>query len=430
MTSIRVRLSVYLLLAAMFTAMVVGVFTYRQTLKQNEDLFDYQLRQIALSLRDHGFAERPASTSGDRPDVVVQIWTMRGTIAYLSDPSNPVPDRATPGFTDMDSKGRRWRVYALAGEDRVIQVAQPFEQRRDLAARAALRSLLPLLAFAPVMAILIWWLVGQSLSTLTRLSNELRQRDAASLSQVSVGDVPAEISPLVASLNMLLDKLKRALSTQRAFVADAAHELRSPLTALKLQLQLLERAPDNAHRASAFSELNQGVDRATHLIEQLLAAARTDPGDTAVARLPIDLAELLRRAIGDVFAMAQAKAIDIELDAPEQAIIEADATALRILARNLLDNAIRYTPRGGRVLLSISPSGDGMLLIVDDSGPGIPAPERERVFDRFYRREVDGQTGTGLGLSIVRNIVDQHRGRIDLADSPLGGLRVVVLFRP
>ena len=426
MNSIRVKLSVYLLLTAMFTAAIVGAFTYRQTLKQNEDLFDYQLRQIALSLRDHGFAERSASTSGDRPDVVVQIWTMRGTIAYLSDPSNPVPDRATPGFTDMDAKGRRWRVYALAGEDRVIQVAQPFEQRRDLAARAALRSLLPLLAFAPVMAILIWWLVGRSLSTLTHLSNELRQRDAASLNQVSVGDVPAEISPLVSSLNMLLDKLKRALASQRAFVADAAHELRSPLTALKLQLQLLERAPDDVHRARAFNELNQGVDRATHLIEQLLAAARTDPNDVAVTRRPIDLAELLRRTIGEVFPLAQARAIDIALDAPEQVIVEADAPTLRILARNLFDNAIRYTPRGGKVLVSVSSSGDGILLMVDDSGPGIPEPERERVFDRFYRREVDGQTGSGLGMSIVRNIAGQHGGRIELATSPLGGLRVVV----
>ncbi|HEV2611355.1 MAG TPA: ATP-binding protein [Noviherbaspirillum sp.] len=428
MNSIRVKLSVYLLLAAMFTAVVVGAFTYRQTLKQNEDLFDYQLRQIALSLRDHGFAERPASTSGDRPDVVVQIWTMRGTIAYLSDPSNPVPDRATPGFTNMDAKGRRWRVYALPGEDQVIQVAQPFEQRRDLAARAALRSLLPLLAFAPVMAILIWWLVGQSLSALTRLSTELRQRDAASLNQVSVGDVPAEISPLVSSLNMLLDKLKRALANQRAFVADAAHELRSPLTALKLQLQLLQRAPDEIQRDRAFSELNQGVDRATHLIEQLLAAARTDPSDTAVTRLPVDLAELVRRVIGDLFALAQARDIDIALDTPEQVTVEADAPALRILARNLLDNAIRYTPRGGNVLVSISPSGEGIRLTVDDSGPGIPEPERERVFDRFYRREVDGQTGTGLGMSIVRNIVDQHGGRVELADSPLGGLRAVVMF--
>jgi signal transduction histidine kinase len=431
MTSIRTRLSIFLLLAAICTALVIGVVTYRQTLKENEDLFDYQLRQIALSLRDQGFVAQPATPYGpdsEPLDVVVQVWTANGTIVYLSHPGNPVPDRATLGFADMVSGGRRWRTYSVAARDRVIQVALPLELRRDLAATAALRSLTPLLAFAPLMALLIWWLVGKSLSSLKRLANEVTQRDARALDEVAEAGVPTEIAPLVRALNSLLARLKRAFSSQRAFVADAAHELRSPLTALKLQLQLLDRAPDDAARAQALQKLHEGVDRATHLIEQLLTAARTDPHDAPIEVQPTNLAELVRQAMADVFDLAQQQHIDIGLEAPDGMTVAGDVAALRILARNLVDNAIRYTPAGGSVSVRVAASGDAALLTVEDSGPGIPQNERERVFDRFYRREVNERTGSGLGLSIVKNIAEQHGARIELGTSANGGLKVSVLF--
>jgi signal transduction histidine kinase len=431
MKSIRTRLSVFLLLSAVCTALVIGVITYRNTLKENEELFDYQLRQIALSLRDQGVAPNqnlPYSAEEDTSEVVVQIWTANGTVLYLSHPGNRLPDRATLGFTDVDAGNKRWRVYSVAARDRVIQVAQPLELRRGLAAAAALRSLAPLLAFAPLMALLIWWLVGSSLSSLKRLANEVTQRDARTLDEVSEEGVPSEIAPLVRSLNSLLVRLKHAFSSQRAFVADAAHELRSPLTALKLQLQLLDRAPDQAARAQALAKLNDGVDRAGHLIGQLLTAARTDPADTAMVLAPTDLAELTRHAIADVFDLAQTRRIEIDLDAPEHLVIAGDAAALRILTRNLLDNAVRYTPEGGAVHTSISANEKQASLVIEDSGPGVPEQDRKRVFDRFYRRELNDQTGSGLGLAIVRNIVEQHGARIELHTSPHGGLKVVVDF--
>jgi signal transduction histidine kinase len=432
MKSIRTRLSVVLLLAAIITALAIGLVTYRNTLKENEELFDYQLRQIALSLRDQGYVTRPSALDGaddsETPDVVVQIWTANGTVVYLSHPGDPVPDRAMLGFADMDSGGRRWRVYGIVAGDRIIQVAQPLELRRGLVAAAALRSLAPLLAFAPLMALLIWWLVGNSLSSLNRLTKEVTQRDARALNEVSEQGVPTEIAPLVWSLNSLLARLKRAFSSQRAFVADAAHELRSPLTALKLQLQLLARAPDEAARSQALVKLNDGVDRATHLIEQLLTAARTDPNDTTIVVQPTDLAELVRHEIADVFFLAQERRIGVELDAPDHVMIAADAAALRILTRNLLDNAIRYTPAGGAVHASVAANGGETSLTIEDSGPGIPENERERVFDRFYRRETNEQPGSGLGLSIVKNIVEQHGARIELGAAAQGGLKVTVLF--
>jgi signal transduction histidine kinase len=431
MTSIRARLTIVLLLAAMLTAIGIGAVTYRQTLKQNEALFDYQLRQIALSLRDQGFIAAPGlryNLGDDGLEVVVRILTANGTAVYLSHPTNPLPDTIRLGFTDIDAGDRRWRAFGIATRDRIIQVAQPLDLRRDLAAAAAFRSLAPLLAFAPLMALLIWWLVKSSLLPLQRLATEVAQRDARALDEVRADDVPSEIAPLVRALNSLLVRLRRAFSSQRAFVADAAHELRSPVTALKLQLQLLGRAANDAERRQALDNLNQGVDRATHLIEQLLTAARTDPNDTTVALQPTDLAELARRIIADMYVLAQERRIDIELDAPDSTTVRGDAASLRILVRNLLDNAIRYTPEQGQVRIGIAGRGNGTVLSVEDSGPGIAEADRRRVFDRFYRKEQNREAGSGLGLAIVKNIVEQHEASIELGTSGLGGLKVTITF--
>ena len=429
MSSIRARLSLFLLLAAAVTALVLGVVTYRHTLSENEALFDYQLRQIALSLRDQGVVDnRTGVDSNDPLDVVVQIWTSSGAMLYLSRPGDPLFSQATLGFTDVDAGRRRWRVFSLAARDRVIQVAQPVALRRDLAAAAALNSLMPLLAFAPVMALLIWWLVGNSLLPLRRLASEVEQRDARSLARVSAVGLPSEIAPLADALNALLMRLQKAFAHQRGFVADAAHELRSPLTALKLQLQLMERATDQTARGAALQHLHDGVDRATHMISQLLTAAQTDPNDTAPLLAPVDMAELVRQSVAEIFVPAQLRDIDLTLDAPDALRMAADAARLRILLRNLLDNAIRYSPVGSAVQVKLQSADDGVRLIVDDAGPGLAGFDRERVFDRFYRGQTNQQSGSGLGLSIVRNIADQHHAVIELGSAPQGGLRVSVWF--
>lgn len=430
MTSIRARLTVFLFLSAVFTAIIIGLATYRNTLKENEELFDYQLRQIALSLRDQGSIQPDLPNIGeaDSFDFVVQIWTASGRMIYSSDPRNPLPDRATLGFSDVVSGDRRWRAYGLLARDRVIQVAQPLELRRGLAASSALRSLAPLLAFAPLMALLIWWLVGKSLSSVKRLANDVARRDARGLEPVSQQDVPTEIAPLVSALNALLLRLKQAFASQRAFVADAAHELRSPLTALSLQLQLLSKAQDEVARRGALQQLNLGVDRAARLIEQLLTAARAEHSDVSVPFSSIDLAELTRQAIAAVFTLAQARRVAIDLDAHAHCFVDGDAAALMILARNLLDNAVRYTPESGAVHASIAVTASSVILVVEDSGPGIPESDRQRVFARFYRREVSDQTGSGLGLSIVQTIADRHGAAIELGSSKMGGLKVVITF--
>jgi len=433
MKSLRVQLSVFLLASALVVAALIGFFTYRQTLEQNEELFDYQLRQTALSLRDQGVAERlhPDLSPEEALDVVVQIWTMNGTVVYFSHPGTPLPDRATLGFSNIEAGGQRWRVYSMSARNRIIQVAQPLQIRRDLAAAAALRSLSPLLAFVPLMALLVWLLVGRALHPLKRLAREVTQRDVGALGEVSEQGLPSEIAPVAHALNDLLTRLHRAFLGQRAFVADAAHELRSPLTALKLQLQLLDKAGDETSRHAALRELNEGVDRASRLIGQLLTAARTEPGDAAVVHQPVDLAETMRRVIAELFPMAHSRRIDIALDAPDapgRLMIEGDSDQLQILMRNLVDNAVRYAPEGGVVRASTQRKEHEIILAVEDSGPGIPAADRLQVFQRFYRGQTHGQPGSGLGLAIVKNIADAHHAEVRLSDSALGGLRVDVCF--
>jgi signal transduction histidine kinase len=432
MKSLRARLTVFLLAAALLAAGITGLLAYRNTLRENEQLFDYQLRQTALSLRDQGVAANlaPPGADEDAPAVVVQIWTMNGAALYLSHPGTALPDRAVLGFSDVDAGNRRWRVYSMAARNRIIQVAQPLELRRDLAAAAAVRSLRPLLIFAPLMALLIWFLVDRALRPVQRLAHEVKLRDAGSLAPLPEQNLPSEVEPVAHAINSLLARLKLAFDSQRAFVADAAHELRSPLTALKLQLQLMARAPDEAGRRAAAAQLEQGVERATRLIEQLLTAARTAPGETGPAMHTLDLAELARQAVAEAWPLAEARRTELALDAPDSAVLTADADALRILMRNLLDNAIRYTPEGGQVNIRIAQQPDALILAIDDSGPGIPAEERERAFQRFYRGQPgagDG-TGSGLGLAIVANIAARHGAGVALLDSALGGLRVELRF--
>ncbi len=428
--SIRARLLASMALALLLAAAAVGAVSYRSVLAQTETLFDYQLRQMALSLRDQGeIAPSEAAAFNDQDlDFVIQIWQFDGRQVYASRVPQALPSRAVLGFADLNVDGERWRSYAVQARGRVIQVAQPLRTRQRLAAEAAGRSVLPLLAVAPVIAVAMGWLIERSLRPLYRLAAQVRERDAASLTPLPVADMPAEAEPLVRSLNALLDRLGQALDSQRAFVADAAHELRSPLTALKLQAQLVRRAGDDANRQAALDALVAGVDRATRLVEQLLALARSEPGAPAPSHAPVALGPLLRQVMADLAPLAETRATTLSLEADDAPYtVGGEADALAVLARNLVDNALRYTPPGGQVVVRLVDQPGAVRLIVDDSGPGIPESERERVFSRFVRgRHSAGESGSGLGLAIVRVIAERHRADLTLADSPLGGLRVEV----
>jgi two-component system OmpR family sensor kinase/two-component system sensor histidine kinase QseC len=430
MNSIRVRVLLALLGMLALTALVLGGLTYRNVLAETEALFDYQLRQMALSLRDQGeiAPEQANSLNDEQLDFVVQIWTADGRIIYPPRLRSDLPTRALLGFADIAVQGKTWRTFSVATGERVIQVAQPLQIRQKLAADAALRSVTPLFLIAPVMALLLWWLAARMLAPLQRLTDGVKARDEQSLQALPTAGLPDEVAPLVGALNGLLQRLGASLGAQRAFLADAAHELRSPLTALKLQMQLLQRAPDDAARQAATQALTAGIDRAARLVEQLLALARAEPGAPATTHTGVDLNEAVRAAVAETVPFATARGTSVELFADTPVTVRGDAAALTALARNLADNAVRYSPPGARVELRVMLDAGEPVLQVDDAGPGIAPADRERVFDRFYRHAAGDEPGTGLGLAIVRSVAQQHGASVTLGDSPLGGLRVVVRF--
>jgi signal transduction histidine kinase len=428
-STLRVRLLLSLTAVLLLAALAMGGSVYWSVLRQTESLFDYQLRQMALSLRDQGeiAPEDQLALADGQLDFVIQIWREDGHAVYATRLQLEPPARAVLGFADIPAGGIVWRTFGVESGDRVIQIAQPERVRHQRAAQAALASVAPLLAVAPVLALVIGWLVARSLAPLQRLALEVRARDSGSLQALPVDGLPEEVLPLVRSLNALLDRLGGALAAQRHFVGDAAHELRSPLTALKLQVQVLRRAPDEAARA-----LTAGVDRATRLVEQLLALARSEAGPAREAEPQSGLAEIVRQAMADVGAFAATRGTTLELDLADgaEAIAVQGAADVSALARNLIDNAVRYSPGGGRVSVWVgreAAGGGAALLQVDDDGPGIPAADREIVFDRFVRRDnAADQTGSGLGLAIVRQVALRQGAKVVLAESPAGGLRVQV----
>jgi signal transduction histidine kinase len=437
--SIRARLLAALLAVWAVAALLIGGFTYREVAQQTQALFDYQLRQMALSLRDQGeiAPSEAAAFADEQLDFVVQIWTVDGRSIYASREHSALPNRALLGLADMQAGGRIWRTYSVATRNRVIQVAQPLEIRQRRAADAALRSVLPLALLAPLLALAGGWLAARTLMPLQQVAADVRQRDERSLQPLPEEGLPDEVAPLVGSLNALLERLGQALRSQRAFVSDAAHELRSPLTALKLQLRVLERTPDEPGRAAAQQALAEGIERAIRLVEQLLALARSEPLAVA-AGTPlhtVDLALLIDEAIAELALLAAERGVGVQRAGLSSAGVNGDPQALKALVRNLLDNAVRYGAADGRpprVQARLEREADGALrLEVHDSGPGIAEDERARVFDRFYRGPQGSrseQAGTGLGLAIVRSVAEQHRATVTLADSPLGGLRATVRF--
>ncbi|WER49536.1 ATP-binding protein [Cupriavidus sp. WKF15] len=416
------------------------VLIYGQARQEANALFDYQMKQVAAALPSQ-FADPvapPFLVEGGAgvdllhadEDVVIHIWDGSGRSLYLSHAHPALPARAELGFSNVTTGEGEWRLYSMQLGPAVVQIAQPMSARRTLAARMALRTVAPLLLLLPLLAWLVWMAVGRGLRPLREIATEVRARDASSLAPLAVRPMPDEIAPLSAALDQLLARLSHALDTQRAFVADAAHALRTPLAALQLQAQLVERAEDPQARREALGKLRQGLERLTHLVAQLLTLARQEPGAVTLPHEPLDLPGVAAGVVADMAQAALDREIDLGMDADSGPIrIRGDADALRILLTNLIDNALAYIPRGSRVDVQVRhPTGSHEVeLVVSDNGPGIPAAERVRVFDRFYRLPEAPTGGSGLGLAIVAEIAQSHGARVALEDAA-PGLRVRVTF--
>jgi two-component system OmpR family sensor kinase len=363
-------------------------------------------------------------------DFVIQIWDQAGARLFLSHPHSALPGFAQLGFATMRNPEGQWRTYSYISRDRIIQAAQPIGVRERLAAGVAVRLLLPFLVVTPVLGLLVWLAINRGLLPLDRVAGAVAARNPDSLEKLSLDTVPVEMHPLVVALNDLLERLSRALDSLKAFSADAAHELRTPLAALQLQVQLVERSHDDAERAQAMARLKAGLRRATHVVEQLLTLARQEGMADRRPEGRVDLVALTGEVMAGLLPLAQDKGIDLGLvSTPEQAEMNGDRAALGILLSNLVDNALRHTPAGGRVDLSLDELEGGFAIRVTDTGPGIPAQERQRVFDRFYRGAGSDTPGSGLGLAIVRRIAERHGAVVTLTDNPQGsGLKVEISF--
>jgi two-component system OmpR family sensor kinase len=432
-SSIRRDLLAWLLSSVLAGGLAASAVVFFQARAEANELFDYQLRQLALTLRDRSYTPRQLAEvlqGEDALDFVIGVWGPDGTPLYLSHPRLQFPGAVQLGLSEVDAPEGSWRVFAIQQRGLTIQVAQPMAVRRSLAFATAGRTLLPFLLALPLMGLLIWRLVGRALAPLESTARAVAERTPQSLAPVHTAGVPEEVRPLVDALNDLLARLDAALGQQRQFIADAAHELRTPLTALRLQLQLAERAQDEAARNSAHTALRQGILRATHLVGQLLALARQDPDAPIAPALPVDLAGLAAEVAEAHAAIAQDRGLTLRVEAAGSVPVRADAAALRTLVDNLVDNALRYTAAGGATIRARRES-DAAVLEVEDTGPGIPEAERERVFDRFHRGEGAAGGGSGLGLAIARRIAERHGGRISLGAGAGGrGLLARVVLPP
>jgi two-component system sensor histidine kinase QseC len=437
--SLRRRL-LFLLSGTVLAAwLATAVFTYFDARKEIGEMLDAHLAQSAgliaaqleHELDDDRESTVPRQYKHERK-IAFQVWDKKGRLLLRSSsaPETRLQSRSE-GYGDAEIDGKRWRIFSRWDESRhyLVQVGERYELRNELAESVASHLLHPLYFALPALALLIWLAVGAGLAPLAGIAREVAQRAPDNLAHLDAGNAPREISPLIAALNALFDRLRTSLEQERRFTADAAHELRTPLAAVKTQAQVALGATGEAERGRALANVVSGTDRAARLVEQLLVLARLDPQTALPPGQRVDLQALAQQGVAELAPAAAGKGVEAGLAPGETAPVAGDAVLLAVLLRNLLDNAVRYTPPGGEVEVSVKPAAGGVSLAVVDSGPGIPEAERGKVFDRFHRVLGTGEEGSGLGLSIVRRIADLHRATVVLGEGPGGrGLRVEVTF--
>ena len=434
MRSLRARLLAGLLGLLTFIGVLAGIAAYLLDRNEVDELLDGQLRQLAMNV---GTASFPvAAGEGDGVPIdpedrfVITIWDALGRVRS-SDPSFNVARPGATGYLNFEASGELWRAYTQVDGDQTIQVAQRMVVRAEFAANSAIRAVLPIALLIPLSWLLVGWVVARVLRPLRDVTSELRQWGKATTNSLSLKGIPDEILPLAMATNDLVTRLQSQLEFRERFISDAAHELRTPLTALRLQVTNLADSAGSPAQAALIAEVAIGVRRMSDLVGKLLQLARADGSAPTPELGVIDLSQTVASSLQDFVRIAAEKEIDIGIVALSPEHVLADPDELRTLIGNLVENAIRYTPRGGVVDLSVKRRSGTVVLEVQDTGPGIPEPMLERVFGRFIRlcrNEVDG---SGLGLTIVRAVADRCGAEATLANrSDRTGLVARVSFAP
>jgi two-component system sensor histidine kinase QseC len=440
--SLRRRLLALLVPATAALWLLGAALLYLQASRASQRLFDRSLAATAgtlLRLTEHeieedgvelGVALIRAQADPALPYLQFQIWTPQMREPGVQPGVAPLAPATQDGYGWISIDGRTWRTFSTwnAAHSVQVQVAEEISQRRAYSRSLYRRLALLALLWIPLTALLVGWILTRSFRSLGALTAAIAERSPEDLRAVPGGDAPAEVTPLVAALNRLFGRMRGALQMERRFTADAAHELRSPLAAIRANAQVMQHARSPEELAGAAGDLLASVDRSSHLIDQLLLLARLD-AEEAVARefTTVALADAVGAACGEQREFAAARGVTLR-EALEPTTIRGSAGLLAILLRNLLDNAIRYSPAGGTVTVGCTPRAGGVELAVSNQGGGIPPEERARIFDRFYRIVGNEDSGSGLGLSIARRIAELHGAHIEVGDAVGGGARFVVTF--
>ncbi|MFM0641860.1 ATP-binding protein [Paraburkholderia metrosideri] len=419
-------------------SIVAGYGIFRAAREEANELFDYELRSVAVSLPQSVAADelanrQSADFEGLQDDhIVIQVWDASGHPTYQS-ASGGILLRQRTGFESFEFAGHRYRVYGLRQASRFVQILQPMSVHDELALKLASRTLWPLIGILPLEIALVLVVVKRALRPVNALSNSLAERSLETLSPIDPSKViPVEIRPLVDALNDLLNRLDSALHAQRVFVADAAHELRTPLTALKLQIQVAQRDHARLDDGDLLRKLEDRVNRAIHLVQQLLTLARED-AELKARPGAANLHRVATQVVSDLSVLAEHKQIDLGLECfgaaatEDAAIVMGDETSLITMVTNLVDNAIRYTPAGGRVDVRLHAREADVALEVVDNGRGIPPADLNRVMDRFYRAGNTTGLGSGLGLAIAEKVAAKHAAYLVVQNrEDMQGLKVCV----
>ena len=413
------------------------IVTYFDARDELNEVLDAHLTQAAALLIAQTTGELEEIETEHAPQlhkysrrVAFQIWE-HGQLRLhsINAPQTPLASREQ-GFSDSNIEGRRWRVFSSldASGKLLIHVAEQAEVRDKLAREVAKNLLYPLLIALPLFALLLWLAVSRGLRPLASLTQEIALREPDNLAPLPAGVAPAEVLPLIDRLNHLFERIAASIQNERRFTADAAHELRTPVAAIKAQAQVARGAQDTTERIHALDSVILGCDRAAHLIEQLLTLARLDSLQKSALET-CELQALAVEAIAEMTPLARKKNVQLELAEGEAATVQALPGLLRILLRNLIDNAVRYTPAGTLIQVRVDRAGGQPRISISDNGPGIPDAERDKVLERFYRSLGTGEQGSGLGLSIVQRIAAIHGATLELASGEAGrGLRVDIAF--
>jgi two-component system, OmpR family, sensor kinase len=414
--SLRKQLLVWLVPMFLVVAIIASVCTYSMFGSMVRWFMDSQMQVLADSHSAETLGPpnlRPLTEHHvGKGGLVVQIWDAQGRLLTTSYPPLGVPLQAGNGFHDIQFGTRHWRVYALHTPERTVQSIQCLEFREDVIRKQALQAGLPIALLIPISAWLLWLAACRAMSKLETVARAAAAQDENTIGELPTKDIPTEISPLVVAVNTLLVRLRDAFASQRRFVQDAAHELRTPITAMTLQLENLKACPMDSETAAQVSQFEAGLKRTKRLIEQLLRLARQEAPQKADAASSIDLAAFLRELISDLMPCADHRDIDLGFTVDINATVRANPHELRSLLHNLLDNALRYTPEHGVVDIRLFTDGGKIVVEIVDSGPGIPPDLLPRVFDRFFRIEGSDTEGSGLGLAIAKHAAE--RNRIDL----------------